>query len=118
MARRSAVSGAGASNATSSVKSSTLVNFASVPLPERASSGGVFDAVLSGLLIMSFHQYITSLTVKGWPSDHLIPSRTWKVHLVASGVDSQLSTQPGPISSPSLSQRNGEWPYWLSNIMC
>src|SRR3954447_13916560 len=63
---------------------------------------------------MSFHQYMMSSTVQGWPSDHLSPSRKCSVHLVVSGVDSQLSTRPGPISSPSLSQRSGEWPYMLS----
>src|SRR5215207_1636679 len=118
MARRSAVSGAGASNTISSVKSSTLLNLASVPLPERASSGGVFEVVLSGLLIMSSHQYIMSLVVNGSPSDHFTPSRKCSVHLLASGLDSQLSTRPGPISRPSLSQRNIEWPYWLSSIIC
>src|SRR5262245_53376773 len=118
MANRSAVSGAGASKAISSVKSSTAVNLASVPLPERASSGVVFDAVLSGLLIMSFHQYMTSAVVNGLPSDHLMPSRMWNVHLLVSSLCSQLSAQPGPISRPSLSQRSGEWPYWLSSMMC
>src|SRR5919199_426635 len=84
----------------------------SVFLPERASSGG--PSLASLLLTISSHQKRISSTVQGWPSDHLSPLRKWKVHWLVSALDSQLSARPGPISCPSRSQRNGEWPYILS----
>ena len=100
MAIRSAVSGAGASKVIVRVDSSTALNLASVPLPERASSGAVCAMYCSAM--MSFHQNMMSAVVHGSPSDHFRPLRKLNVHSDASSLDSHDSTRPGTTSLPSL----------------
>ncbi len=77
-------------------------------LPSRTSSGGV--SVWSGLITMSFHQYMMSAVVHGLPSDHFRPLRKWNVMTVASALTSHFSASPGPMSRPSFSQRRKEYP--------
>ena len=63
---------------------------------------------------MSSHQNMMSSVENGSPSDHFTPLRKCSVHTEASALDSQLSTSPGPMAWPSLSQRSSEWPYMYS----